>query len=220
MLDSIARDSEALRCSTLTKSVHGSAQRLTTVAEVLAINATSPFISGALAWLILGEKENRRIIVASFVALLGVGIMVGPGAISGEVAGALLAFAMTLSLVLMILIMRAKKSVSLLPASCLSAFLSSIFVLPFGDIAIPEREPMMQLALFGTVQFGLGLILLTQGARMISALRASLLSRLQTVLGPVWVWLAFAEIPPATTVVGATLIVFTTVFAALASNKK
>jgi len=34
------------------------ALRLTTVAEVAVINATSPFITGALAWLFLGERER------------------------------------------------------------------------------------------------------------------------------------------------------------------
>jgi drug/metabolite transporter (DMT)-like permease len=196
-----------------------SALRLTTVAEVMAINATSPFISGALAWLILGERERWSAIVASGVALAGVAIMVGPDAIAGQFAGAALAFAMTFSLALMIVLIRVKKSVSMLPASCLSAFLSAAIAWPMASGTIPTGATMLYLVLFGVVQFGLGLILLTLGVRLITALRSSLLSRLQTVLGPIWVWLAFGEIPAATTLVGIVLVAGSAFAATLAGAK-
>jgi len=69
-----------------------SALRLTTVAEVMAINATSPFIAGVLAWLIIGETERWPVILASLFALAGVVIMVGLDAMTGHFAGAVLAF--------------------------------------------------------------------------------------------------------------------------------
>jgi drug/metabolite transporter (DMT)-like permease len=69
-----------------------SALRLTTVAEVMAINATSPFIAGVLAWLIIGETERWPVILASLFALAGVVIMVGLDAMTGHSAGAVLAF--------------------------------------------------------------------------------------------------------------------------------
>jgi drug/metabolite transporter (DMT)-like permease len=78
-----------------------------------------------------------------------------------------------------------------------------------------HRHDDVYLVLFGVFQFGLGLTLLTLGARHITALRASLLHRLQTVLGPLWVWLAFAEVPPATTIVGGSIVLGATVAASL-----
>ena len=191
------------------------ALRLTTVAEVMAINATAPFLSGALAWLMIGEKERWQVVLASVFALAGIVIMVGPDALTGQLGGALLAFMMAFSLALMIVIMRVKKSVSMLPASCLSAFLSSIVVWPIASDAIPTGTTMFYLVLFGVFQFGLGLTLLTLGTRHITALRSSLLHRLQTVLGPLWVWLAFSEVPPATTIVGGSIVLAATVAASL-----
>jgi len=154
-------------------------------------------------------------VLASVVALVGVLIMVGPGARTGRFEGAALAFMMTLFLALMIVTMRANKSVSMLPASCLSAFLSSIVVWPITSGAIPAGAPMFHLALFGIVQFGLGLIFRTLAIRHITALRSSLLERLQTVLGPFWVWLAFAEAPPVTTIVGGSIVLVASFFASL-----
>ena len=48
-----------------------------------------------------------------------------------------------------------------------------------------------------------------------TALRSLLLSRLQTVLGPLWVWLAFGELPAATTLVGGSIVLASTVAASL-----
>jgi len=201
--------------SALATVCYVSALRLTTVAEVMGIAAANPFVSGTLAWLIIGEKEHWSAIVASIVALAGVVVMVGPAAFGGHIAGAALAFAMTFSLALMIVIMRIKKSVSMLPASCLSAFLSSLVVWPVSSSQVPAGETMMNLALFGVVQFGLGLLLLTVGTRFVTALRTSLLNRLQTVLGPFWVWLAFGEIPQLSTLVGGLLVLASAMAASL-----
>jgi drug/metabolite transporter (DMT)-like permease len=191
------------------------ALRLTTVAEVMAIGATSPFVSGALAWLVIGEKPDWKVGGASLVALGGVGVMVGPGALGGHVAGALLAFAMTCAIAGMLVMVRAKRSSSMLPASCVSAFLSALVVWPVTSATIPSGTTMLHLALFGVVQFGLGLILMTRGARRVTALRTSLLGRLQTVLGPTWVWLAFGEMPPPSVLVGGFIVLASTVVAAL-----
>lgn len=194
------------------------ALRLSTVAEVVSIAATGPFLCGGLAWLVIGEKEHLATIVASVFALIGVVVMVGPGAFSGHVAGAAMAFAMTFSLAVMLVIMRVKKSVSMLPASCLSAFLSSMMVWPASSGAIPSGGTMVELVLFGIVQFGLGQILFTIGARLIPAFRTSLLNRLQTVLGPMWVWLAFGEIPRINTLVGGALVLASTIGATLVTQ--
>jgi drug/metabolite transporter (DMT)-like permease len=196
------------------------ALRLTTVAEVVSIAAAGPFLSGGLAWLLIGEKEHWATIVASVFALAGVVVMVGPGAFSGHIAGAAMAFAMTFSLAVMLVIMRFKKTVSMLPASCLSAFLSSLMVWPASNWSIPSDKTMVELALFGIVQFGLGQILFTIGARLIPALRTSLLNRLQTVLGPMWVWLAFGEVPRINTLVGGTLVLTSAIAATLITQSR
>jgi drug/metabolite transporter (DMT)-like permease len=190
------------------------ALRLTTVAEVASIAATGPFLCGALAWLVIGEKEHWATVAASVFALAGVIVMVGPAAFGGHIAGAAMAFAMTFSLAVMLVIMRVKKSVSMLPASCLSAFLSSLMMWPASNWSIPS-DTMGELALFGIVQCGLGQILFTIGAQLIPAIRTSLLNRLQTVLGPMWVWLAFGEVPRTNTLVGGTLVLASAIAATL-----
>ena len=49
----------------------------TTVARVLFIQAIAPVLAALLAWVLLGERINRRTAVALALALAGVGIMLG-----------------------------------------------------------------------------------------------------------------------------------------------
>jgi drug/metabolite transporter (DMT)-like permease len=66
---------------------------------------------------------------------------------------------------------------------------------------------MVNLFLFGTTQFGLGLLLLTVGGQMVSATENALLNTLETPLAIAWVWICFGETPAATSVVGGTIVV-------------
>ena len=61
---------------------------------------------------------------------------------------------------------------------------------------------LLLLALFGSGQLGVGLLLFTAGARFIPVAEASLIAVLESVLGPVWVWLAIGERPGASSLIG------------------
>ncbi len=55
-------------------------------------------------------------------------------------------------------------------------------------------------------QLGLGLILFTAGARLIPVAEASLIAVLETILGPIWVWLAIGESPGPRSLLGGAVV--------------
>src|SRR4029079_14613075 len=65
-------------CSALATVCFLNALRFTTVADVLIIHSTMPFMVAGLAWLVIGEKEDWVTIGASLFAVAGVAIMAGP----------------------------------------------------------------------------------------------------------------------------------------------
>ena len=65
---------------------------------------------------------------------------------------------------------------------------------------------MADLFLFGTVQFGLGLALLTVGGQMVSATENALLNTLETPLAIAWVWVCFGETPSVTSLLGGLIV--------------
>ena len=193
-------------CSTAATICFVNALRLSTVADVNIISATAPFISAALAWLCTGARERRSTLLASLVALCGVAVMFDAARLEGHLFGDLLALAMALLLSAMMVVIRHHQRVSMLPAASLSAFLSAIAVLPLAHPATAFGPHFIWFVLFGTMQFGLGLLLLTLGARLISAARSALISALEVPLACIWVWLAFSEVPSTASFAGGAIV--------------
>ncbi|PYE30801.1 EamA-like transporter family protein [Rhizobium sp. PP-F2F-G38] len=108
----------------------------------------------------------------------------------------------------------------MLPAACLSAFLCALVVLPFAQPMQVTAPVMLDLLLFGTVQFGLGLLSMTVGTRLIYATRSALIGSMENPLAPVWVWLAFGELPAWATWVGGSLVLAAVIFDILAKSKR
>jgi drug/metabolite transporter (DMT)-like permease len=189
-------------CSTVGAICFVAALRETTVADVTAIYATAPFGAAVIAWAWTSEHPRPTTLVASGLALLGVLIMCGGVTSMGQSLGDLLALAMTVLMALMMVVIRRNQQVSMLPAACLSALTRAIAVIPWAHPFALTREDLALLALFGTTQFGTGLLLLTVDSRLISAPRASLLVNLELPFAPLWVWLAFDEVPSWLTFVG------------------
>lgn len=196
------------------------ALRLAPVADVMTIHAALPFMTAILALVFTGEREDWTTWAASIVALVGVMIIVNPQASGGHLAGYAFATMMALSYAAMMVIIRKNRDVSMLPAVCLSAFLCAFVVLPFAQPMRVTAPVMLDLVLFGTVQFGLGLLLMTVGTRLISATRSALIGSLENPLAPLWVWLAFGELPAWATWVGGGLVMGAVIFDVLTKSKR
>ena len=178
----------------------------TTVARVLFIQAISPVLAALLARVLLGEPVARRTALAMAIALGGVALMLGaPG--GGDLAGDGLALLMALAFALALVITRHRRDVSMAPATCLSQLFLLAAFLPFATPAEIGGGDVAALALLGGGQIGLGLALLTIGARLIPAAQVGLITLLEVVLGPFWVWLALSERPDAATLAGGAVVI-------------
>ena len=178
----------------------------TTVARVLFILALAPVLAAALAWMLLGEPVGRRTMFAMAMALAGVTVMIGaPG--GGSVAGDSLAFLTALAFALALVITRHRRDVSMAPATILSQALLVLVFAPFATPSAIGGADTVWLALLGAGQIGLGLVLLTIGARLIPAAQVGLITLLEVVLGPIWVWIALGERPDNATLIGGAIVI-------------
>ena len=176
------------------------------VARVLFILAVAPVLAALLAWATLGEPISRRTALAMVLALSGVAVMLGaPG--EASLTGDGLAFVAALAFSVMIVITRWRHEVSMAPATCLSQAILVAAFLPFATPGEISGDDLAWLAALGIGQIGLGFALLTIGARLIPAAQVGLITLLEVVLGPVWVWLALDERPGTLTLVGGTIVI-------------
>lgn len=209
----------AAACSTAATILYINAFRRTSVADVAVIFAAAPFVTAGLGWLCLGITAAWSTLAASLIALLGVSVMVGGAITDGHLVGDVLAFGMTVCMAIMMLIIRHWEETPMLPAACLSALLCPLLVAPFAVPFEVGGRDMVNLLLFGTTQFGLGLLLLTVGGQMVSATENALLNTLEAPLAIAWVWASFGEAPSATSLAGGIIVMVAVITHVWHSNR-
>lgn len=177
----------------------------TSVANVLIMQSLSPFIAGLLGWMWMGERVPLRTWLAMAAALAGTAIMVSGSARRSGLSlltGDLLALAMAMAFAAATVVVRRQREVRMSAAAALAAVFGALVALPQAAPMAAAPRDVLLLALFGAGQLGLGLLLFTAGARLIPVAEASLIAVLESVLGPVWVWLAIGERPGRPTLLG------------------
>jgi drug/metabolite transporter (DMT)-like permease len=185
----------------------------TSVANVLFLQALAPVLAAVLGTFV-GEPVARRTWLAMAIAVAGVGLMVGGPSHPGA-AGVTLSLLMAVSFAGTIVITRHQREVSMAPATCLSQVLVFVAAAPFADPGSVDGSDLALLIGLGVGQIGLGLIFLTIGARLIPAAEVALITLLEIVLGPLWVWLALSEQPSATTLAGGAVVLAAVVIQAV-----
>jgi drug/metabolite transporter (DMT)-like permease len=190
----------------------------TSVANVLFMQALAP-VHAAVLGTFVGEPVARRTWVAMAVAIAGVGLMVG-GPNHPSAVGLSLSLLMSISFAGTIVVTRHQREVSMAPATCLSQALVFVFAAPFASPGSIGGRDLMLLAGLGIGQIGLGLIFLTIGARLIPAAEVALITLLEIVLGPLWVWIALSEQPSATTLAGGAIVLSAVVIQAVGAPEE
>ncbi|MCB8875791.1 DMT family transporter [Acidisoma silvae] len=197
-----------------------SAFRHTTVADVAIIYATLPFMTAALAWVCLAEREGWRVLASSLLALVGVAVMAHGAIHAGHVVGDLLAVGMTATFAItMVMLRRGGRQGSMMPAVAVMCVITALASAPFAHFWPLAPRTMIYLLLFGICQLGLGLLFLSLGMRHVTATQGALLGLLDTPLAPLWVWLGFGEVPPSATLIGGAIVMAAVLWTVLPQRK-
>lgn len=188
----------------------------TTVANTACLGATSPFWAMLLAWWRLGERPSRRTLLAACLALAGAATMVGQGLVVGGSGwrGDLAALGLALAFAFQLVNLRAFRREELVPAFALAGLLTGgLLVLLRGGMAeLPAADLGLGL-LLGLVQMTVPTILMIWTSRWLTAVEIALLSLLDTVLNPFWVFLFLGESPSPLALLGGAVILVAVVLA-------
>jgi drug/metabolite transporter (DMT)-like permease len=176
-----------------------------TVASVLFMQALSPFIAIVLAWVFLHEGATRRTWLATGGAIVGVIIMVGSPA-GGSALGTVASFVMAVLFAVTIVVARHRRDISMTPAVTLSQVLLFVCAAPFASFDDLSGRDVAVLLALGIFQTGLGQAFFVIGARLISASEVAMITLLEVILGPIWVWLFQGETTSAATLFGGALV--------------
>ncbi len=180
----------------------------TSVANALVILATMPFFGAVLGWLIIGEQVNSRTRISVLLAVAGI-VVIFSGSLGqvnwfGDVLAIVTAFLMGLNLVIL---RKYKGSGVIAPAFCLSGLTVALISFPLANPAQVSSGDLYVLMLMGLVVVPVAMVLFFGGADHAPAAEVALLSLIETVLGPFWVWLGVGEPITRLTLIGGAIVI-------------
>jgi drug/metabolite transporter (DMT)-like permease len=190
----------------------------TAVANVLIFQAAAPFVAAVLGWIWLGERVSPGGAAAILATIVGIVVMVSDSLAQGRLYGDLLSAVMGITFAIMMVLARRHRDVSMTAATCLATAMTGLAALPFATFTVVPGD-LLLLALFGIGQMGLGLIMFTAGVRLIPVADAGLITILEVIAAPVWVWLVFGEDPGARAIIGGSIVLAAVIFHTLIEKR-
>jgi drug/metabolite transporter (DMT)-like permease len=187
---------------------------MTTAANAIFVQYSSPLFMIPISYFLLGEKPNRRNIMGSLVAGAGIVVIValnrGQGGPNDRL-GILLSLASGGCYAMVAVMLRSLKDIDPRWLSVVNnlggAIVLGAGILAFrGSIVVPTAGQLAMLFGFGIVQMAIPYALFAKGLRVVPAPEAGLISLIEPILNPMWVFLAVAEVPEEATLYGGALL--------------
>ena len=187
---------------------------LAPVAVVLLAVATVPVIAALLGYFLLGELADRRVWATIVLVFSGILMSVAGDIERGmnidfeTLLGACCGLAVALSLAFNFVIILKNKTVPFELAIGLGALIAGCTAFYLWPAAWQVRgASLIYISVTGLIILPVSFFLLSKASRLTSAANVSMIMLLETVLGPLWVWLGIKETPNSLTLLGGVLVV-------------
>ena len=191
----------------------------TSVANVVFIISTQTMFLAIFGYFYLKEKVSLIGSISIFLAMSGIVIMVGDSISTGSLFGNLVALAIPINFAILVMIIRKNTNLDMVPA----IFYSGVFSLIYGFVLTESfnftKHDIFMGFLLGVPQLALGFICITIGSRTTASATVGLLMLMETLCGPLWVWLFLNEIPPLSVFIGGGVIISAIILKSFDKNK-
>ncbi len=182
------------------------ATKLTTAANAILLQYTSPVYAALLGWWFLGERVTWGDWITIAVVIGGMLLFFLDRLTVGGVWGNVLALASGLTFAGMTTLLRKQKDGSPLESVLMGNILTALIGLPFMFQRAPGGSTWVGLILLGVFQLGLSYVLYSEAVKRITALEAILVSVVEPILNPIWVLLVMHEAPGRWAILGGVVV--------------
>ena len=179
----------------------------TTVANVVFIISTQTMFLAIFGFFYLKEKVSLIGSSSIFLAMSGILIMVGDSISTGSLFGNLVALVIPINFAIYVMIIRKNSNLDMVPAMLYSGIFSLIYGAILSNSFEFSSHDLLMGFLLGVPQLALGFICITIGSRTTASATVGLLMLMETLCGPLWVWLFLSEIPPISVFIGGAVII-------------
>ena len=181
----------------------------TSVANTLIILSTTPLFAAIIGHFLLKEKIAVRTLVAIAVVTLGLAVIASDSEGRGNLVGDLMAVLGSFFLACGFSFVRRYPRISSYSAISCSGLLTALMMLPLAAPLSVSQADMGYLMIMGLYMLPIGVALMFIGPRYISAAEVGLLLLLESILGPLWVWMVIGEEPGMRSLLGGAIVIST-----------
>ena len=181
----------------------------TNVANTLVMIATAPMLSAILGALFLKEPPDKKTWISIIITFLAIIYIFFDSIKLGNFYGDILGFITAIGLAVGAVTIRSAKSKNLVPAAVVGKLFVATFALFFIDSFILENRDLIIVPIMCILCVAIPFVLVTIAPRFIPAAEVNLFFLLETIIGPIWVWLIIKEQPSIETLQGGVIIIAT-----------
>jgi len=192
----------------------------TNVANTLIMIALAPMLSAVLSFIFLQETPDKKTWVAIFITTFSVVYIFYDALDTGDLLGNALGLLTALGLAVGAVIIRSAKKIDLVPSAMFGKLLVALIAFYFADNLNLKDMDLTIVPLMCVMCVAIPFVLVTMAPRYITAAEVNLFFLLETILGPIWVWLVVSEQPSFETIIGGGIIVVTIATHSALSLKK
>ena len=181
----------------------------TNVANTLIMIATAPMLSAILGSLFLKENPDKKTWIAIFITFFAALYIFYDSIKLGNFFGDILGFVAAMGLAVGAVIIRSAKKLNLVPSAVVGKFIIALFAMIFIKDYSLNNNDIYIVPLMCVMCVAIPFVLVTIAPRFITAAEVNLFFLLETIIGPIWVWLIINEQPSPETILGGAIIVIT-----------
>ena len=181
----------------------------TNVANTLIMIALAPMLSAIISFIFLNENPDNKTWIAIIITTLAVIYIFYDALDSGDFLGNFLGLVAAMGLAVGANIIRSAKKISLVHSAMLGKLMVALIALLFVDQIKIEGNDLIIVPLMCIMCVAIPFVLVTLAPRYITAAEVNLFFLLETIFGPLWVWLVIREQPSIETIIGGTIIIAT-----------
>ena len=181
----------------------------TNVANTLVMIATAPMLSAILGSIFLKEPPDKKTWISIIITFLAIIYIFSDSLKLGNFYGDILGFITAIGLAVGAVTIRSAKTKNLVPAAVIGKLFVASFALFFIESFILEDRDLIIVPLMCILCVAIPFVLVTIAPRFIPAEEVNLFFLLETIIGPIWVWLIIKEQPSVETLFGGIVIITT-----------
>jgi drug/metabolite transporter (DMT)-like permease len=183
----------------------GAIQR-TSVANTLLLLSSAPIFAALLSLVVLRENQRPSTWLIIALSLFSI-FIIGWGSYgSNGLTGDLLALACALVTASSAVLVRYHKATDLVPSIILGSLITAAYALSQTPELTVSAQQLVYVAIIGLVLVPFAFIMLTIAPRFANSAEVQLVYLLESILGPLWVWLVIHETPSLNTIIGGSIL--------------